>query len=63
MAVSWAPVPVRSQTVTASGDGRPGVAPATTAPSSVGVPLIQWPVARAVRSSPRASAWETRSQT
>ena len=63
MAVSWAPVPVRSQTVIASGEGRPTTLPATTAPSSGGVPRVQRPAARAVRSSPRVSACETRSQT
>ena len=63
MAVSWAPVPVRSQMVTSSGARRPGVAPATMAPSSGGVPRVQVPAASALRSSPRRSHWLTRSQT
>ena len=45
------------------GDGRPGTAPATIAPSSGGVPRVQSPEASAVRSSPSVSAWEARSQT
>ena len=37
MAVSWEPVPVRSQTVIAFGEGRPATLPATTAPVVAGV--------------------------
>src|SRR5690606_37310805 len=39
MAVSWAPVPVRSQMVTSSGDFRPVFVPTITSPSSAGRPF------------------------
>ena len=63
MAVSCAPVPVRSQIVTSLSDLRPGLVPAITSPSSGGSMPARWPASCADRSSPTFALCETRSQT